>query len=221
MPSRDVARERGLLLILPDYRARTSWMGPKAEADLAQIIKRLKQQFRVRHVIVSGASMGGASCLTFAALHPELVDGVASMNGTANHVEYENFQDAIRESFGGTKAEIPDEYRKRKAELWPERFTMPSAFAVGGQDKACRPTASCVSRRSCRPMGRQTLLIHREQGGHSTNYADATEIVRFVVDQAREAGAPKNADRRQRGRFGRSGRYWRESRHAGSSRDGC
>ena len=36
-----------------------------------------------------------ASSLTFAALHPDLIDGVASLNGTANHLEYEQFQDAI------------------------------------------------------------------------------------------------------------------------------
>ena len=60
--------------------------------------------------------------MTFAAIHPERVDGVASMNGTANHLEYENFQDAIAESFGGTKAKIPREYKKRSAEYWPERL---------------------------------------------------------------------------------------------------
>jgi len=188
---RDVARERGLLLISPDYRAKTSWMGPAAEADLVQIIKRLKQQFRVRHVVVCGASMGGASCLTFAALHPELVDGVASMNGTANHVEYENFQDAIRESFGGTKIEVPDEYRQRSAELWPERFTMPSAFAVGGQDKSVPPDSVLRLAKRLQADGRKTQLIHRKQGGHSTSYDDACEVVRFVIDQARDAAARK------------------------------
>jgi pimeloyl-ACP methyl ester carboxylesterase len=181
---RDLARERGLLLVSPDYRAKTSWMGPQAEADLVQIIQRLKQQFRVRLVIVCGASMGGASCLTFTALHPELVDGVASMNGTANHVEYENFQAAIRESFGGTKAEVPGEYRKRSAELWPERFTMPSSFAVGGQDKSVPPGSVLRLAKRLKADGRQTLLIHREQGGHSTSYADACEILKFVLDEA-------------------------------------
>src|SRR4051794_15650150 len=29
---RDVAANRGMLVVSPDYRARTSWMGPKAEA---------------------------------------------------------------------------------------------------------------------------------------------------------------------------------------------
>lgn len=180
---RDVARERGLLLISPDYRATMSWMGPKAEADLVQIIKRLKQQFRVRHVIVCGASMGGASCLTFTALHPELVDGVASMNGTANHVEYANFQAAIRESFGGTKTEVPDEYRKRSAEFWPERFTMPSAFAVGGRDRSVPPDSVLRLAARLKADGRKTLLIHRQEGGHSTSYADAVAILQFVLGQ--------------------------------------
>ena len=39
---------------------------------------------------------GRVGRLTFAALHPDLVDGVMSMNGTANFLEYDNFQDAIR-----------------------------------------------------------------------------------------------------------------------------
>jgi hypothetical protein len=41
---RDVARQRGMILISPDYRAKTSWMGPKAEADLVQIISELKEK---------------------------------------------------------------------------------------------------------------------------------------------------------------------------------
>ena len=48
-----------MLLVSPDYRATTSWMGPKAEADLVQIIASLKKRFVVEHVVVSGGSMGG------------------------------------------------------------------------------------------------------------------------------------------------------------------
>ncbi|MCY2967584.1 MAG: alpha/beta fold hydrolase, partial [Planctomycetota bacterium] len=133
--ARDVAAARGILLVSPDYRARTSWMGPKAEADMLQILEELKARYKIRKVILLGASMGGSSVLTFAALHPRLVDGVVSENGTANHIEYDQFQDAIRESFGGTKEQIPDEYKKRSAELWPERLSMPVAITAGGQDK--------------------------------------------------------------------------------------
>ena len=82
--ARDIAAKHRMIFISPDYRAKTSWMGPKAEADVVQIIAETKRLYRVRHVVVSGGSMGGTGSLTFAALHPELVDGVVAMNGTAN-----------------------------------------------------------------------------------------------------------------------------------------
>lgn len=181
---RDVAATRGMILISPDYRASTSWMGPSAEADLVQIIAELRKRRSVRRVFLTGASMGGASCLTFAALHPDLIHGVASMNGTANHVEYERFQDAIQASFGGTKAEIPDEYRRRSAEFWPQRFSMPVAFAVGGKDASVPPESVLRLADRLNKDGRRVHLIHREDGGHSTNYEDAVAILDYVIDNA-------------------------------------
>jgi len=35
----------------PDYRAKTSWMGPKAEADLVQIIEELKSRSKIGKTI--------------------------------------------------------------------------------------------------------------------------------------------------------------------------
>ena len=110
-----------MIFISPDYRAKTSWMGPKAEADLVQIIEKLQCKYRVDRVFLVGGSMGGTSVLTFAALHPDLVAGVSSQNGTANLVEYRLFQDAIAASFGGSKQAIPDEYKKRSAEFGHRR----------------------------------------------------------------------------------------------------
>ncbi|MCA9018765.1 MAG: alpha/beta fold hydrolase, partial [Planctomycetaceae bacterium] len=121
--ARDFAAKHQMLYVSPDYRARTSWMGPKAEADLVQIIADLKKQYQIDQVYLCGGSMGGSSSLTFAALHPDLIDGVAAMNPTANHLEYDKFQPAIQASFGGTKQDIPAEYKKRSAEYWPEKFT--------------------------------------------------------------------------------------------------
>lgn len=181
--ARDVAAKHRMIMISPDYRATTSWMGPKAEADLVQIIGDVKREFKVRHVIVSGGSMGGTSCLAFAALHPELTSAVMSMNGTANMVEYENFQDAIRASYGGTKQEVPDEYKKRSAELWPERLTMPIACTTGGRDTPVPPQSVQRLMAALKKLDRKVLLIHREQGGHSTNYADAVEAYEFVIQQ--------------------------------------
>ena len=179
---RDVAAKHSMVLISPDYRAKTSWMGPKAEADLVQIIQELKTTFKVQRVFLTGASMGGASCLTFAALHPDLLDGVAYMNGTANHVEYNNFQTAIRASFGGDKSEVPEEYRKRSAEFHPCKFTMPTAFAVGGKDRSVPPDSVLRLAKQLESQQKPVLLLHRVEGGHSTSYDDAVKILEFVIN---------------------------------------
>jgi len=85
---RDVAAEQGVIVVAPDYRARTSWMGPEAEADVVQIIAELKQRRSIDRVFMAGGSMGGTAALIFAALHPDLIAGVCSLNGTANMLEY-------------------------------------------------------------------------------------------------------------------------------------
>lgn len=188
--ARDAAAVHNMLFVSPDYRAKTSWMGPKAEADLVQIIGELKREHRVGKVFLCGGSMGGSAALTFAALHPELLAGVASMNGTANHLEYENFQDAICESFGGSKAEIPLEYKKRSAEYWPEKFSMPVGITAGGKDKSVPADSVVRLARVLEKMTRPVLLVYRENGGHSTSYEDGRRILDFVITGAREATQP-------------------------------
>lgn len=183
--ARDFAFEHGMLYVAPDYRASTSWMGPKAEADVAQIIAELKRGHHIARVFVCGGSMGGAASLAFAVLRPELVDGVASMNGTANFVEYDNFQDAIRESFGGTRTEVLIEYRKRSAEFWPEKLTMPVGLAVSGKDTAVPPQSVLRLADAIKARGGKVLLIYREGLGHATQYADARAILAFMLAHAR------------------------------------
>lgn len=179
--TRDVATANAMLLICPDYRAKTSWMGPAAEADLLQIIQIVKEQFQVQRVIVSGGSMGGSSALTFAALHPDQVDGVVALNGTANHVEYEQFQDAISASFGGSKQEVPDEYRRRSAEFFPEKFNMPVAATTGGRDEAVPPESVQRLLENLRKRSQKVLGIHRAETGHNTNYDDTMQAFQFVI----------------------------------------
>lgn len=184
--ARDAAARHSMIYISPDYRAKTSWMGPKAEADLVQIIAELKTAHKVARVFLCGASMGGTAALTFAALHPELIAGVASMNGTANLLEYENFQDAIAESFGGPKKAIPAEYKKRSAEYWPEQFTMPVGIAVGGQDKLVPPDSVRRLVKILERLERPMLVLDRPEGGHSTNLEDGTAILEFVISKAKQ-----------------------------------
>ena len=135
--------------------------------------------------------MGGTAALTFAALHPGRVDGVVSLNGTANLVEYAQFQDAISTSFGGTKVAIPDEYKKRSAEYWPEKFTMPVGITTGGQDTLVPPHSVERLARVLKQLDRKVLLIRRDSGGHQTNYADGIAILEFVVQHAKPIDAGK------------------------------
>jgi pimeloyl-ACP methyl ester carboxylesterase len=184
--ARDAAAAHGMLFVSPDYRARTSWMGPKAESDVVQIIEDLRKQYRISKVVLCGGSMGGTGALTFTALHPDLIAGVAALNGTANLVEYPNFLPAIAESFGGSKAEAPDEYRRRSAEYFPEKFTMPLAITTGGKDSAVPPASTLRLADAVRKENPNVLVIHRPEGGHSTNYDDSKKAIEYVVRLALE-----------------------------------
>jgi len=179
--TRDVAAASGMLLISPDYRAKTSWMGPAAEADMLQIIRTLQQQFDVSRVIICGGSMGGTAALTFSALHSDAIDGVVSLNGTANLVDYQRFQDAIAASYGGSKQEVPEEYRKRSAEFFPQNFAMPLATTTGGQDEVVPANSVLRLVDNIRKHNPNVLSIHRPDGGHSTNYADTKKALEFVI----------------------------------------
>ncbi len=179
--ARDCAARHRMVFVSPDYRAKTSWMGPAAEADMVQILRDLRKQYTVQKIILSGGSMGGTGALTFAALHPKQIDGVVSLNGTANLVEYDQFQEAIAASFGGTKSVRPQEFRKRSAELNAGQLTMPIACTTGGLDKLVPPQSVGRLVAQLQKQNRPAHLIHRPQGGHETNYADATEAFEWVL----------------------------------------
>ncbi len=179
---RDFARQHRMIAITPDYRATTSWMGPLAEADMLQIMASLRREFNLRRVFLAGASMGGTSALTFAALHPEATAGVTAMNPHANHLEYTNFQDAIAASFGGAKRQIPLEYKRRSAEYWPETLAMPVALTTGGRDQDVPPASALRLAGVLRQLGHPCLLIHRPEGGHSTTYEDAMAALAFMLN---------------------------------------
>jgi len=180
--SRDAAAEQQMIFVSPDYRAKTSWMGPAAEADMLQMLNDLHGRYRIRDVIVSGGSMGGTSALAFAALHPECVDGVVSLNGTANLVEYPNFPEAITESYGGSKVDKPEIYRQRSAEFFPDRLTMPVATTTGGKDTLVPPDSVLRLMEALKKQGSPALSLHRPEGGHDTNYEDTRSAFRFVIE---------------------------------------
>lgn len=180
--ARDAAAEHQMIFVSPDYRAKTSWMGPAAEADMLQMLDDLHGRYRIRDVIVSGGSMGGTSALAFAALHPECVDGVVSLNGTANLVEYPNFREAIAESYGGSKVDKPEVYRQRSAEFFPDRLTMPVATTTGGKDTLVPPDSVLRLMEALKKQGSPALSLHRPDGGHDTSYDDTRAAFRFVFE---------------------------------------
>jgi len=184
--ARSVGAEFGMIMVSPDYRAKTSWMGPAAEQDMLQLIALLKATYTTRHVVLCGGSMGATAALTFTALHPDLVQGVVALNGTANHLEYEKFQDAIQVSFGGTKQAIPEEYQRRSAEYWPHRFTMPVAFTTSGKDVDVPPDSVIRLSEILTKLNPNVLQIHRPDTGHATNYDDTVAAIRFVVSRVRQ-----------------------------------
>jgi pimeloyl-ACP methyl ester carboxylesterase len=170
---RDVATKHSLIFVSPDYRAKTSWMGPAAETDTLQIIEDLKKRHRVNRVFIAGGSMGGTSALIFATLHPELIAGVCALNPTANLVEYAGFKDAIDISYGSAA-----EREKRSPELHADRLTMPVALTTGGKDTVVPPTSTL---RLAEKLPR-VLSLHRETGGHSTSYDDTVKAMEFVLE---------------------------------------
>lgn len=180
--ARDVAAAAGMIYVCPDYRAKTSWMGPAASGDMLQILDDLQQQYALGRVIVCGGSMGGSSALAFATLHPDRVHGVVSFNGTANMLTYEGFAEAIAQSYGGSKQERPEIYRERSAELFSERLKMPIATTTGGKDTLVPPDSTLHLMEMLKARGRTTLSIHRADGGHSTKLADAKAALEFVLN---------------------------------------
>ena len=179
----DVAARRRMILISPDYRAPTSWMGPAAEADLVQIIHEQKTRHPISKTFLCGGSMGGTSVLIFTALHPELVDGVVSMNGAANMIEFAGFEKPIVASYGGKKSERHDEYRKRSPELMATKLgTIPMAFTAGGKDAVVPPQSVLrLSKELEKQNPGRVLMLYREEGGHTTSYEDAMAALNFVI----------------------------------------
>ena len=180
---RIIAQKYGAILVSPDYRAKTSWMGPAAEADMLQLLALLKEQYNIGRTIFVGGSMGGSSLLTFTALHPDLVDGIVAYNPTANHLEYENFHEAIAISFGGVKQDIPLEFKNRSAEYFPERFTMPMAVTVGGKDTSVPPESVMRLVSIVEKLQPNTWIRFDPEGGHATGLEDSLDALEFVFSR--------------------------------------
>lgn len=186
--SRDFCEENGMLLVSPDYRAKTSWMGPAAEADMLQLLTILKADYSVGRVFFVGGSMGGSSSLTFAGLHPDLVDGVTGFNPLADHTTYENFQDAIAASFGGSKTEVPDEYAKRSAITHVSELAaakVPIALTLGGADTSVPPASARQLAAEINALNPGQVYVDEvATRGHETDYNATLKALRQMLCRA-------------------------------------
>jgi hypothetical protein len=56
--TREAVKKHNMILVSPEYRG-ASWMGPKAEADMIDILNELRKKYKVGKIIISAGSMGG------------------------------------------------------------------------------------------------------------------------------------------------------------------
>ena len=189
----DAAAAHDMLFVSPDYRKSTSWMGPKAEADVVQIIDELKARFRIGKVIVCGGSMGGSSALSFAAMHPERTDGVVSMNGTANHLEYEKFSG--RDCGVVRRQESPDSERVQETQRRVLAGTVDNAAGHHGRrqgrDCSARQRAA-IGRRAEEAAAERTSPCAQDRRPQH-HVRRRRRGVRFCLGQGRNQASRKRA----------------------------
>lgn len=180
--ARDVAAKYSMVYISPDCRGKGAYMGPAAESDMLQIIRDTRKKYKIDRVFLVGASMGAMNALTFTVLHPELVSGVSAQNAHVNYLEHHG--ESVEQSFGGTPREVFAEYKKRSAEYWPEKFTMPVAITIGGKDPLVAPDSARRFIAVLKDIGKKALLIEKPDGSHITNYEDTVAALEFVIQNA-------------------------------------
>lgn len=83
----DFLEENDFSVISPNLR-NNAWMSVEAVSDLVQIIQQEKNLIKYDRLILASGSMGGTGNLIFAALHPELVDGVVALGASSDLERY-------------------------------------------------------------------------------------------------------------------------------------
>ena len=79
--------------------------------------------------------------------------------------------------------------KKRSAEFWPQRFTMPVGITASGKDTLVPPQSVVRLANALKACGREVRLIYREEMGYSTRYDDARAIIEFIIRKARSGNA--------------------------------
>ncbi len=123
----------------------TSYMNPPATQDLVDLIAYCREQGMARKVVLLGGSGGASSAMAFAALHPEVIDGVVAMGmcDIFSRLEFARnssiplLQELARvtaQLYGGSPDDRPERYEARSVLAHTEKLTMPIILAMGEAD---------------------------------------------------------------------------------------
>lgn len=179
----DELARRSAVYICPEYRG-GSWMGPAAEADLAQLLRSLVCDYRPEKVVVTGGSMGGTSALIYSMRHADEVDGVIALcPATEAAAMFEQFPQQFLASYGGSPLEVPDTYQERSARCHCSALVRMPVFLSHGTDDAVIPVAhSRVLAENLRQLGGAAHYCEIAGGNHDAPLAvDWKESLRFVL----------------------------------------
>ena len=195
---------RGFAYATLDYRGKTSWMNPPAEADVTQLIGNLKKRLRVKEVYLTGASMGGTSALAYAVRHPELLSGVIAICPATDIGKYgvwcstkdgllKQLSDAISEIYKATPEENRKLFAGRSVVGNHSKLTMPVVVVHGELDTIIPVDGSRKLAALMRRDGQTLLYQEIKGGGHDTPViqADWRRYLDFIIYQG-ERLAPAN-----------------------------
>lgn len=164
---RDTLQERQAIYICAEYRG-GSWMGPAAEADVAEIIRLSRERYQIRRIILTGGSMGGTAALIFASRFPELIDGVVALcPATDPAAMFERFSDQFLASYGGSPEEKPEEYSHRRSRDRAATLArLPLAIAHGTSDAIIPIAHSRILVERLRESGGRVHYVEIPDGDH-------------------------------------------------------
>lgn len=136
----------GFGVLTPNLRG-NAWMCKSAAQDITDLLDFLREEWEAERFIFASGSMGGTSNLIYASLHPENVDAVVALGAASNLASYHNWcrqrnqgviaeiADAIEQAYGGTPAELPENYESHSALANSDKLTMPVYIAHGSLDE--------------------------------------------------------------------------------------
>jgi pimeloyl-ACP methyl ester carboxylesterase len=187
-----VYRRDGFGILTPNLRD-AAWMGPRAAADMQALLDVLRRDFGAARFIFSSGSMGGASNLIYAVLHPQDVAGVVALCPATDLPSYydwcraryngviKEIADAIEAAYDGDPATARGLYARHSAlRNAPRRLNMPIYVSHGTGD-ALIPVSQArlfAGAMACKP---DFTYVEIPDGDHDRPLIKCAEAMEWVV----------------------------------------